>query len=286
MQTCNENGFASESFTVISDDDYVYQLYRIPGKAGEDSSEQKPVVLMMAGLECDMNFWTSNDADIAPPFVLAEQGYDVWLGNNRGTRFGGYHTTLDRKKDAEYWRFSQEELGLEDLPTFIDHILETTGQEQLTYIGHSQGTTQMFLGASLDPDYFSKRVNLFVALAPVTSLVNCKVKAFHASANIWRELEYLVHKFRVFDMFNFTWLEESALQLACNELQDFCYDFVHQFSGGNDQIDNMERWDVLLKDYPAGNGYQNLVYYMQSMENPDTWLRYDFGAIRNMDKYG
>ena len=45
-------------------------------------------------------------------------------------------------------------------------------------------------------------------------------------------------------------------------------------------------WNVLLKDYPAGNGYQNLVYYMQSMENVDQWLRYDFGAIKNMDKYG
>ena len=36
VQTCNENGFASESFTVISDDDYISQLYRIPGTAGED----------------------------------------------------------------------------------------------------------------------------------------------------------------------------------------------------------------------------------------------------------
>lgn len=35
VQTCNENGFASESYTVISEDGYVYQLYRIPGKAGE-----------------------------------------------------------------------------------------------------------------------------------------------------------------------------------------------------------------------------------------------------------
>ena len=57
---------------MISDDDYVYQLYRIPGKAGEDSGAgKKPAVLMMAGLECDMNFWTSNDASVAPPFVLA-----------------------------------------------------------------------------------------------------------------------------------------------------------------------------------------------------------------------
>ena len=48
----------------------------------------------------------------------------------------------------------------------------------------------------------------------------------------------------------------------------------------------MDRWDVLMKDYPAGNGYQNLVFYMQSMLTEGTWRRYDYGAIKNMDKYG
>jgi len=28
-------------------------------------------------------------------------------------------------------------MGLKDLPTFIDYILAKTGQEKLTYIGHS-----------------------------------------------------------------------------------------------------------------------------------------------------
>lgn len=109
---------------------------------------------MMHGMECDMNFWTPNDPAIGvPPFILADQGYDVWLGNNRGTRYSLNHLTLSTS-DPEYWRFSQEELGLKDVPTFIDHILEKTGQDQVTYIGHSEGTTQMFLGASLNPEYF------------------------------------------------------------------------------------------------------------------------------------
>ena len=71
VQVCNENGFASESVTVVTEDGYVSQLYRIPGKAGEASGTKKPVVLLMHGSECDMNFWTANDADLAPPFILA-----------------------------------------------------------------------------------------------------------------------------------------------------------------------------------------------------------------------
>ena len=71
IQTCSENGYASQSFTVITEDGYVSQIYRIPGKAGEGKTA-KPVVLMMPGIECDMNFWTANLASIAPPFVLVE----------------------------------------------------------------------------------------------------------------------------------------------------------------------------------------------------------------------
>ena len=97
---------------------------------------KKPAVLMMHGIECDMNFFTVNDADVAPPYVLVEQGYDVWLGNNRGNRYARGHTTLS-VDSAEYWDFNQEQYGRYDVPAFIDHILEVTGQEQLTYIGHS-----------------------------------------------------------------------------------------------------------------------------------------------------
>ena len=71
VQVCSENGFASESFTVVTEDNYISQLYRIPGKVGESSQGNKPAVLFMHGLECDMNFWTANDADLAPPFILA-----------------------------------------------------------------------------------------------------------------------------------------------------------------------------------------------------------------------
>ena len=107
-----------------------------------------------------------NDPDKANAFVLAREGYDVWLGNNRGSRFSLDHKTLSYK-DRDYWEYWQADLGLKDTRAWIDFILEKTGLETLSYVGHSQGTTQMFLAGSLDPDYFKQKINLFVALAPV-----------------------------------------------------------------------------------------------------------------------
>lgn len=116
----------------------------------------------------------------------------------------------------------------------------------------------MFLGASLDPDYFAEKVNLFVALGPATSLANVKVPVFQRTAASWRQMEYLVLKFGAYNLFNAGWLEQTALQLFCEET-DICYDLVRYMADSQTEYDNLDRWDVVMKDYPAGNGYQNLV---------------------------
>ena len=58
-------------------------------------------------------------------------------------------------------------MGTKDLPAFIDFILDKTGLESISYVGHSEGTTQLFLGGALMPDYFTPKINLAIMLAPV-----------------------------------------------------------------------------------------------------------------------
>jgi hypothetical protein len=44
----------------------------------------------------------------------------------------------------------------------------------------------VFAGASLMPDFYSEKVNLFVALAPVASTHNIEVGTMKATAPFWR----------------------------------------------------------------------------------------------------
>ena len=59
------------------------------------------------------------------PLQLADLGYDIWMGNNRGSQYSLGHVSLTTD-DQEFWNFYQLEMGTIDVPTFIDFVLEKT----------------------------------------------------------------------------------------------------------------------------------------------------------------
>lgn len=67
--------------------------------------------------------------------------------------------------------YSNHELGVYDNPSFIDFVLNTTGQEDLYFVGHSQGTTTYFIMTSERPEY-NQKIRLSIMWAPVTYTSN------------------------------------------------------------------------------------------------------------------
>ncbi|KAF9438111.1 hypothetical protein BGZ76_009729 [Entomortierella beljakovae] len=141
----------------------------------------KPVVLLYHGFMMSSEVWVCNlDEERNLAFVLAEAGYDVWLGNSRGNKYSLKHMFI-RPEENRFWKFSMDELALFDLPD--TYILKRTGAPSLVYIGFSQGTAQAFASLSINPD-LNQKISLFIAMAPATTppgldngLVNAVVKA-------------------------------------------------------------------------------------------------------------
>jgi len=52
------------------------------------------------------------------PIMLALQGYDVWIGNNRGTVFSDKNSHL-----PNYWDFSMDHFAKYDQPALINKVL-------------------------------------------------------------------------------------------------------------------------------------------------------------------
>jgi|LauGreDrversion4_2_1035121.scaffolds.fasta_scaffold724948_1 lysosomal acid lipase/cholesteryl ester hydrolase len=75
-------------------------------------------------------------------FALVREGFDVWLGNNRGCKFSVNHTSIDPEKEpAKFWDFDFEDMGVKDLPAEIEFIKNVTGVEKMSLLGHSMGAT-------------------------------------------------------------------------------------------------------------------------------------------------
>lgn len=75
-------------------------------------------------------------------FILADNGFDVWLANVRGTNYSSGHTSLG-PNDPEFWDWSWDELVAYDLPAMFQYVYGQTGQK-LHYVGHSLGTLMAF----------------------------------------------------------------------------------------------------------------------------------------------
>lgn len=102
--------------------------------------------------------------------MLADAGYDVWMGNVRGNTYSKKHQTfaVDSK---EFWDFSFDEISKFDLPAMIEYALNKSGETQLYYVGHSQGTMMIWAGLS-ENQFLKKKIKLVFALAPVARLKN------------------------------------------------------------------------------------------------------------------
>jgi len=251
-QICQEHGYATESVTLQTDDGYILSLYRIPGTFEEiqEGMPKKPVVLMMHAQDCDMMEWVWNDYDRSNAFILARAGYDVWMGNNRGSKYSNTHISYTTD-DLEYWDFYQEDMGLKDSPTFIDYILNKTGQETLSYVGHSEGTTQFFMGASLNPEYYAEKVNLFIALAPVGTTANIPTWFIRDAAKFIDFLEWvLIDVFHYYNWFAPMPIAVEGVVLLCDILPFVCSGLAKLLH--HDGVDNSDRFDVLISNEPSG----------------------------------
>lgn len=103
-------------------------------------------------------------------YILYDMGYDVWMGNARGTIYSQTHVRLKansklKQERGLYWNFDWHEIGKYDLPAFLDYVTGLKRVDRLHYIGHSQGTTSFFVMASERPEY-NRKILLMSALAP------------------------------------------------------------------------------------------------------------------------
>jgi len=234
-------------------------------------------VFFQHGLTDNSNGICLNPPNESLPFILADDGYDVWLGNNRGNGYSmtNIHYTPDQDL---FWDFSWDDMASIDLPTNINYILSTTNAKTLSYIGHSEGTIQAFAGFS--DHSLAAKVNIFIALAPVAYV-----------GNIRSELLRLLADMYVADIIYFFGAREFKVgPIAQALIPDFCRyepypcNEVLEVLMGPSVNTNVTRMPYYLTYEPNPTSMKNVIHWAQD-EVSGLWQKFDYGLAGNRKHY-
>jgi len=270
-------GYPVEVHTVTTSDGYILTVHRIPH--GKNNSTIKGVVLLQHGLTDASAGYCLNGPSEALPFILADNGYDVWLGNNRGNGYSMGNVNYP-PTDYRFWDFSWDEMALIDFPTTINYVSTYTKAAKITYIGHSEGTIQAFAGLISNPSIADK-LNLYIALAPVAYVGGITVEMFQILSRF--DADELLLLLGVYE-FYLPNLEHNILPDICRLDPSICGYTGSVLYGENSYL-NTSALSFYTIYEPFPTSAKNIIHWAQGVRT-GLFQKYDYGVAGNMQHYG
>ncbi|KAJ7946109.1 Lipase [Quillaja saponaria] len=271
-------GYTCSEYTVQTSDGYLLALQRVSSlRPGYLREQRGHPVLLQHGLFMAGDGWFLNSPEQSLGFILADHGFDVWVGNVRGTRWSHGHTSLS-EEDREFWDWSWQELALHDLAGIIQYINSMTNSK-LFVVGHSQGTIMSF--AAFTQPEIVEMVEAAALLSPISYLDHISAPFVLRLVNM--HLDQMILAMGIHQLnFRSDW-GINLLDSLCDGHLD-CNDMLTSITGENCCF-NISRMDFYLKYEPHPSSSKNLRHLFQ-MIRKGTFCKYDYGKIKNLIVYG
>ncbi|XP_013104060.1 lipase 3 [Stomoxys calcitrans] len=286
-------GYSYESYDIYTEDGYGLTIFRVKNststKAEGDSrsstaSPTAPVVLLMHGLSSSSDIWVIEGLSNPLVYDLVNQGYDVWLGNNRGNRYGNRHLNMT-SNDRHFWSFSIHEIGTLDLPRIIDFILEHTQQPSLHYVGYSQGTTVGFIMLSMRPEYNHKLKSISM-LSPCVIMIHGSSPTRHLARflGIYTPIHSYIGDSALFR----PWIIRKLLGFEMCRSKDanakICSFIIFKLFGGYSAYLDESLLPDIFNTHPTTASAHQILHLMQ-FHHTKKFIQYNHGPEVNQKRY-
>jgi len=278
-----EAGYPVETHIVATDDGYLLSVHRIPrGRLVVDEQVEeegaRPTVFLQHGLLSSSADWVVTGPEHSLAFLLADSGYDVWLGNYRGNRYGLGH--LPPQPDpTEFWDFSWDEMAEHDLPAMLGHMMQVTQQDRFHYIGHSMGTLGYFTACNYHP-WIANATKLMVGYGAHTRVPHMSSPLFLWLSYWMEDLQWLMKTLGIHEFLPSSWLMEWLSSEVCDEAMAtaaVCRNILFLISGYNKAEMNSTMLPVIMGHTPAGTSATTMIHYGQSVKT-GAWAGLDRGS--------
>ncbi|XP_028138436.2 lipase 1-like isoform X3 [Diabrotica virgifera virgifera] len=286
MELTNQLGLTAELHNVTTEDGYILKIFRIKAINGKEQENREPVLLQHGLLGSSEQFLHAKNNSLA--LILFNNGFDVWLGNSRGNFHSRKHVSLDPDRDKEFWFYTLDQMGQYDQPAVIDHILKTTGKQQISYIGHSQGGGSLLAMASGRPEY-NQKIKIFVGLAPAAYMKHNRHPLLVISKYFADLLKDLIQFLNVYEMEAVSNSEffSKIMQGACGEKVNYrinCRPVIDFLSDSLTSLFDYSLAPEIFTTTPAGMSFFQILHYAK-MHIHGTFEKYDWGPEMNLQKY-
>jgi pimeloyl-ACP methyl ester carboxylesterase len=248
--------------------------------------KDRPAVMLQHGLLDNSATWTINEFNNTLPYLLLQEGYDVWITNTRGN-FNSYEHKNPKdfsvfSGKSQYWNFTLDDMAIYDLPANIDYILDYTNNEKITYIGHSQGTIQFFAANCVKN--LADKIERFVGLGPVMFVNHVESPIVKVVLSL--RIDHLIHWLGLNNILLWPKILNVQLKDVVKPIKRTVWRFIQLICGVGEEFNiELERMPVMGRHEPGGTGMLNMMHWIQLMRSGN-FQRFDFGEEENMRVYG
>ncbi|KAG7173702.1 Lipase 3-like 4, partial [Homarus americanus] len=249
------------------------------------SSGSRKVAVLMHGLLGSSADYIMNDPDEALAFLLADAGYDVWLGNIRGNFYARRHVRLS-PNDPKFWDFTWTEAARYDIPAMLKYVRQETGAEQVSYVCHSMGCGVFLAMMDYHPE-INYWVRVVAALAPAAY-----VKGKPTPWSLLGSFAYVIDEtFTRLGKLEFNPLDSTTVRAgstvcAPESFINFMCLAAHYVNfGPTSKNVDPNYLPVIHAHVPAGTSIHMFTHLLQ-LYHSGKFRAFDYGQQRNLAEYG